>query len=108
MAGAVVAGPLDAVRVVAGSFDDPRVGPVPALEVEVLLAGDAGHDRGEDAFLVLRGKGRRVGGPAADDADGPLEFDPISWRTMSGLLDRSTFPGPRRDVLSWAFPVSDI
>jgi hypothetical protein len=56
MAGAVVAGPLDAVRVVAGSFDDPRVGPVPALGVEVLRAGDAGHDRGEDAFLVLRGK----------------------------------------------------
>jgi hypothetical protein len=93
---------------------------------------DVGHDRGEDAFLLLRGKGRWFGGPAADDADGPLEFDPVwvdarlgrgpadqgadrvageqvavvSCRTMSGLLDRSTRAGPRRDVLSWAFPIS--
>jgi hypothetical protein len=56
VAGAVVAGPSDAVGVVAGSFDDPRAGPVPALRVEVLRAGDVGHDRDEDAFLVLRGK----------------------------------------------------
>ena len=26
---------------------------------------------------MLRGKGRRVSGPAADDADGPLELDPV-------------------------------
>jgi hypothetical protein len=50
---------------VAGSFDDPRVGPVPAPGVEVLCAGDVGHDRGKDAFLLLRGgrpPGRRPGG----------------------------------------------
>jgi hypothetical protein len=35
--GAVVAGAFDAVGVVARSLDDPRVGPVPALRVEVLL-----------------------------------------------------------------------
>jgi len=29
-------------------------GPVPVPGVEVLFAGDAGHDRGEDAFVVLR------------------------------------------------------
>ena len=63
VAGAVVAGPFDAVGVVAGSFDDPRVGPVPALGVEVLRAGDVGHDRGEDAFLVLRG-GKAAGSAA--------------------------------------------
>jgi hypothetical protein len=65
VAGAVVAGPLDAVGVVAGSFDDPRVGPVPALGVEVLFAGDVSHDCGEDALLVLRGErppGQRPGG----------------------------------------------
>ena len=65
VAGAVVAGPFDPVGVVAGSLDDPGVGPVAALGVEVLLAGDVGHDRGEDAFLVLRGErppGRRPGG----------------------------------------------
>jgi len=40
VAGAVVAGPFDAVGVVAGSLDRPRLGPVPPLRVEVLL-GDA-------------------------------------------------------------------
>jgi hypothetical protein len=69
---------------------------VPAPGVEVLRAGDAGHDRGEDAFLVLRGEGRRVNGPAADDADGPLESDPVRVDTRFA----------RRDVLSWAFPVT--
>jgi hypothetical protein len=50
---------------VAGALDDPGVGPVPALRVEVLFAGDVGHDRGEDAFAVLRGErppGQRPGG----------------------------------------------
>ena len=41
MAGAVVAGAFDAVGVVVGSLDHPRVGPVPPLRVEVLLLGDA-------------------------------------------------------------------
>ena len=45
-----------------GSLGHPRVGPVPPPEVEVPGASDAGHDRGEDAFLLLRGKGRWVGG----------------------------------------------
>ena len=65
VAGAVVAGSFDPVGVVAGSLDDPRVGPVPAPGIEVLLAGDVGHDPGEDAFLLLRGErppGRRPGG----------------------------------------------
>ena len=65
VAGAVVTGSFDAVGVVAGSLDDPRVGPVPAPGVEVLLPGDAGHDRGEDALPVLRGErppDRRPGG----------------------------------------------
>lgn len=88
--GAVVAGPLDAVGVVAGSLDDPGVGPVPAFGVEVLFASDVGHDLGEGAFLLLRGKGRRVSGPAADDADGPLELDPVraDARLGGGLADQ--------------------
>lgn len=61
----MVAGSFDPVGVVAGALDDPGVGPVPALRVEVLFAGDVGHDRGEDAFAVLRGErppGQRPGG----------------------------------------------
>ena len=60
-----VAGFLDPVGVVAGALDDAGVGPVPALRVEVLFPGDAGHDPGEDAFALLRGgkpPGRRPGG----------------------------------------------
>src|ERR1039457_7007976 len=49
--------------VVAGSLDDPRVGAVAAPGVEVLFAGDAGHDRGEDTFPVFRGD--KAAGPAA-------------------------------------------
>ena len=65
VAGAVVSGSFDAVGVMAGSLDHPGVGPVPAPGIEVLLAGDVGHDPGEDAFLLLRGErppGRRPGG----------------------------------------------
>ena len=65
VAGAVVAGSFDAVGVVAGSLDHPGVGPVPPTGVEVLRPGDPGHDRGEDAFLLLRGErppGRWPGG----------------------------------------------
>ncbi len=65
VAGAVVARPFHPVGVMAGPFDDPRVGAVAAPGVEVLFPGDVGHDRGEDAFLLLRGErppGRRPGG----------------------------------------------
>jgi hypothetical protein len=60
---AVVAGFLDAVGVVPGALDDAGVGAV-AAGVEVVLAGDAGHQPGEDALAVIRGKkpGRRPGG----------------------------------------------
>ena len=60
----------------AGPLDSPRVGPVPALRVEVLLPGDVGLDRGAEVFCLLRGKGRRADGPA-DDADGAGEADPV-------------------------------
>jgi hypothetical protein len=65
VADAVVTRSFDPVGVVAGPLDDPGVGPGAAPGVEVLLAGDAGHDLGEDAFLLLRGErppGRRPGG----------------------------------------------
>ena len=65
VAGSLVAGSFDAVGVVAGSFDDPRVGPVAALRVEVLLAGDVGFDCREDVFALVRGEsplGRWPGG----------------------------------------------
>src|SRR5258708_39598728 len=64
VADAVVAGPFHPVGVAAGSFDNPRVGPVAAPGVEVALAGDIGHDRRQDALLLLRGErppGRRPG-----------------------------------------------
>jgi hypothetical protein len=79
VAGAVVAGALDAVGVVAGSLDHPRVGPVAALGVEVLFPDDAANTRTAARMRCCcsGGKGRRVGGPAADDADGALEFDPV-------------------------------
>jgi hypothetical protein len=65
MARAVVTGPFDPVGVVAGALDDPRVGPVPPFRVEVLRAGDVGHDLGQDTLLALRGErppGQRPGG----------------------------------------------
>ena len=64
VAGSLVAGPFDAVGVVAGPLDGPGVGPVPALRVEVLLAGDVGLDRGAEVFFLFRGErpGRWPGG----------------------------------------------
>ena len=56
MADAVVAGPFDAVGVVAGSLDDPGIGPVAALRVEVLLAADVGPDCREDVLPLVRGE----------------------------------------------------
>ncbi len=55
VADSLVAGSLDAVGVVAGSFDDAWVGPVAARGVEVALAGDVGPDRSEDVFVLVRG-----------------------------------------------------
>ena len=75
MAGAVVAGFLDAVGVVPGALDDAGVAAVAPL-VQVLSAGDVGYDPGEDALALVRGKSR-VGDPAADDADGALELDAV-------------------------------
>jgi hypothetical protein len=54
VAGAVVAGFLDAVGVVPGALDDAGVGAV-AAGVEVVLAGDAGYQPGEDALAVWSG-----------------------------------------------------
>ena len=63
MAGAVLAGFLDGVVVVAGAFDDAGVAALAPL-VQVLRVCDAGHDAGEDALALVRGKkpGRRPGG----------------------------------------------
>jgi hypothetical protein len=65
---------------------------VPALRVEVLFPGDVGYDAGEHAFPVVRGEGRRVSGPAADDPDGALEFDPVGVDACfgGGLADQGT------------------
>src|ERR1700678_1127943 len=54
--GAVVAGPFDAAGVVAASFDDPRGRSGPGVRGRGAFAGDVIHDRGEDTFLVLRGR----------------------------------------------------
>lgn len=65
VAGAAVIGALDAVGVVAGALDDPWVGAVAALGIEVLGPGDVFLDLGEDAFPLVRGErppGRRPGG----------------------------------------------
>jgi hypothetical protein len=66
------------------------------------VRADVGHDRGEDAFLVLRGEGRRAGGPA-DDADGPLEFDPVrvDARFGDGPADQGR-QGVMSEQGSWA------
>ena len=63
MAGAVLAGFLDGVMVVAGALDDAGVAALAAL-VQVLAAGDGGHDAFEGALALVRGKkpGCRPGG----------------------------------------------
>jgi hypothetical protein len=55
VAGAVLAGFLDGVMVVAGALDDAGVAAL-APFAELLRAGDAGHDTVEDALLPVRGK----------------------------------------------------
>ena len=57
VAGTVITGALDAVGIVAGPLGRPGVSPVAALGVEVLRAGDAGHDGCQDALAVVKGKG---------------------------------------------------
>ena len=63
VAGAVVAGFLDAVGVVPAALDDAGAGPLAAL-VQVPGVGDAGRHAGEGALAVVRGEkpGRRPGG----------------------------------------------
>ena len=75
VAGAGVAGSLDAVAVVAGSFDDAGVAALAPFRVG--LAGDLGQDVGQDAVPVLRGETRRTGGGTAGDAQDPDEGDPV-------------------------------
>src|ERR1035441_8373260 len=91
VAGAVVAGPFDAVGVVAGPLDDAGVGSVPAFRVEVLFLVMLAHDGREDAFLPFRGKGRRVSGPAADNADADTDtevaLDLLHGAAYHGLLN---------------------
>ena len=59
----VIAGFLDAVGVVPGSFNDAGVAAV-AAGVEVVSAGDVGDHPVEGALALVRGKkpGRRPGG----------------------------------------------
>jgi hypothetical protein len=70
----MLAGFLDAVGVVPGSLDDAGIAAF-AFGVELSRVGDVGHDAVEDQFLLVRGKSRVIG--PADDADGPLELDPV-------------------------------
>src|ERR1700733_7101256 len=51
----LVAGFLDAVGVVASSFDGAGAGAGPARGVEVGFAGDVGHGLGEDVAGLVRG-----------------------------------------------------
>ena len=55
VAGAVLAGFLDGVVVVAGALDDAGVAAL-APFVELRRAGDVGHDAVEDALLPVRGE----------------------------------------------------
>jgi hypothetical protein len=55
VAGGVLAGFLDRVGVVPGALDDAGAGPL-APGVEVLRAGDVGHDLPESTFLLVRGE----------------------------------------------------
>ena len=79
----MVAGSFDAVGVVAGSLDDPRVGPVPPLRVECFFLAMPAMTVARMRSWCSGGKGRRIGGAAAGDADGALELDPV--RVNAGL-----------------------
>ena len=55
MAGAVLAGFLDAVGVVAGALDDAGIGAL-AAAVQPPRVGDLGHDPVQELLLLVRGK----------------------------------------------------
>jgi hypothetical protein len=63
VADTVLAGFLDRVVVVAGALDHAGVAAL-AARVDVLRVRDGGHDAGEDALALVRGKkpGLRLGG----------------------------------------------
>ena len=63
MAGAVLAGFLDRVVVVAGALDYTGVAALAAL-VELLRVRDGGHDAVKDTLALVRGEkpGQRPGG----------------------------------------------
>jgi hypothetical protein len=63
VAGAVVAGFLDAVGIVPAALDDAGAGPLAAL-AQVPAGGDVGRHGGERLLAVVRGKkpGQRPGG----------------------------------------------
>jgi hypothetical protein len=75
VAGSGVAGFLDRVAVVAGSFDHPGVAAVAPIWVDLL--GDLGQDVAQGAVPVLRGGTRRTGGGAAGDAQDLDERDSV-------------------------------
>ena len=88
---------LDAVVVVADSFDHAGVGAVALLWVG--FSGDLGDDVGQDVFPLLRGESRHSGGGAADDAQGAGERDPVGVdvrglgdQVADGVVDQQ--PGP--------------
>lgn len=78
MAGAVLPWFLDRLVVVAGALDDAGVAAL-AAGVELLRAGDLGHDAVQDALPLVRGKaglGLPVSGVPADfDQYGIVHFD---------------------------------
>jgi hypothetical protein len=59
VAGAVLAGFLDGIMVVAGALDDAGVAAL-APFVQVPGVRDAGHDAGQDALALVRGESLAV------------------------------------------------
>jgi hypothetical protein len=56
MSSAAVLGPLEAVAVMAGAFDDSRVTALAAGRIEVLAAGDVAEDVRGEGGQPVRGK----------------------------------------------------
>jgi hypothetical protein len=98
VAGAVLAGLLDAVGVVLGALDDTRVAAFP-FRVELPRVGDGGHDPVKELFPLIRGKSRVIS--PADDADGPLELHPVrvDAGVRRGGADQGADPRPQRAAL---------
>jgi hypothetical protein len=78
--GAVLTGLLDAVGVMPGALDDAEIRALAPL-VQVLQAGDICDDAFKRPLLI---RGGQIIDPAADDADGPLEFHPVGIDARSG------------------------